>query len=75
MKYAEDLAKDYDFQSETEYFDYIINSLVNGNRQQVKRLFNQMKKCDKETFLINHIDVNIGYHKSVLNMCIGELCK
>lgn len=75
MKYAEDLAKEYDFQSETEYFDYIINSLVNGNRQQVRNLFNQMKKSDKETFLINHLDVNIGYHKSVLNMCIGELCK
>jgi hypothetical protein len=75
MKYAEDLAKDYDFQSGIEYFDYIIKSLVNGNRQQVRSLFNQMKKSDKETFLIEHLNVNIGYHKSVLNICIGELCK
>ena len=38
-KYAEDLAKELDFTHDYEYFDYIIDSLVNGNRSQVKKLF------------------------------------
>ena len=75
MKYAEDLAKDYDFQTESEYFDYIIESMVNGQRQQVRDLFNAMHNEDKQKFLIDHLDLSMGIQKSVLNVCIGELCK
>ena len=74
MKYAEDLAKDYDFQTESEYFDYIIESMVNGQRQQVKELFSNMHPSDQSRFLIDHLDVKIGIHKSTLNTCIKALC-
>jgi len=74
-KYAETLAKEYDFETRDEFFDYIIDSLINGNRDQVKKLFNQMKSCDQSDFLINHLDNNTGYHISCRNICIGELCK
>lgn len=74
-KRAHTLAKEYDFNSEHEFYDYIVNSLINGNRQQVKELFNSMHKDSQQDFLINYLDVKIGYHKSTLNICIGELCK
>lgn len=72
-QYAADLAKEYDFSEEIEYFDYIVSSLVNGNRSQVKSLFNQMHGDDQERFLINHLDLSVGIQKSVLNICISEL--
>jgi ADP-ribosylglycohydrolase len=74
-KYAEDLAKDYDFTDESEYFNYIIESLINGQRQQVRSLFNDMHNCDKERFLVDFINPSKGIEKSVLNICIAELCK
>jgi len=75
MRYAEDLAKELNFQTESEYFEYIIESLINGQRQQVRALFNNMHSSDKEKFLINYLDKDQGYHISRLNICIGELCK
>jgi len=75
MKYAEDLAKEYDFNTKEEYFNYIVESLINGNRTQVKELFNQMKPESKNEFLINYLDLTKGIEKSVLNICISELIK
>jgi len=75
MKYAEDLYKDYDFNNKNEFFNYIIESLINGNRSQVRELFNEMKPESQEEFLINYLDITKGYDKSVLNICISELCK
>ena len=73
-KYAEDLARELDLgQTKEDYFDYIIDSLRNGNSTQMRRLFNAMKKFDKKTFLIDHLEPTIGIHKSVLNFCIDEL--
>jgi len=74
-KYAEDLAKEYDWEVASEYYDYIIESLVNGQRQQVKKLFNRMKPEDQNEFLTTYLDVSTGHGKSVLNICIGELTK
>ena len=45
------LAKQLDFESEYEYFDYCINSHVNGNFNQCKDLFNAMTKKDKKEFI------------------------
>jgi hypothetical protein len=33
---AETLAKEYDFEHEHEYYDYIVDSLINGQKKQVK---------------------------------------
>lgn len=74
-KYAEDLAKEYDFTSSEEYYAYIVISLINGQRQQVKNLFNQLNNSDKEYFLNSFLDNSIGYHVSVKNICISELLK
>ena len=72
-KYAQDLAREYDFNHAHDYFEYIIESLINGNRQQVRDLFNAMHKDDQQTFLVNYLDRDQGYHLSVLNICIIEL--
>jgi hypothetical protein len=45
------LAKRLDFQTETEYFDYMINSHYNGNFDQCRKLFADMSKADKKEFI------------------------
>lgn len=75
-KYAQDLAKQYELgNNQEDFFNYIVDSLINGQRQQVRNLFNEMHKDDQQDFLINHLDVNVPIDKSVLNICIIELTK
>jgi hypothetical protein len=45
------LAKQLEFKSETEYFDYIILSSINGQSQQVRNLYNDMRITDRKDFL------------------------
>lgn len=43
------LAKELDFSTSSEYYQYITDSFINGNRSQVKALFNAManeNKCE-----------------------------
>jgi len=74
-KQVETLAKKYDFKTKEGYYNYILESLINGNRQQSKNLFNQMKKFDQRDFLINYLKHDGGFKTSCKNICIGELCK
>ena len=73
LKFAEDLAKEYDFKTKEEYFNYIVESLENGNRKQVRELFNQMVGFDQKDFLVDYLKPAIGLHKSTMNICIIEL--
>ena len=72
-KRVESLAKEYDFDFVNEYYDYIVVSLINGQRQQVRDLFNQMHNDDKQYFLNNYLQEDSGYHTSTRKICIGEL--
>lgn len=45
------LAKELDFRTEYEYFDYIIVSETNSQRHQVNKLIKAMKKSDQKEFL------------------------
>jgi len=73
-KHAEDLARDHELGKDSfDFYEYIIDSLINGQRQQVRDLFNSLKKYDQRDFLVNFIDPSIGYHKTALNICIEEL--
>jgi len=51
MKTLLSLAKKLDFTSESEYFEYIIQSYYNGQLTQARELFIKMAKQDKKTFL------------------------
>jgi hypothetical protein len=46
------LAKELDFTTEQEYFEYMIDSYVNGCFSQCKNLFNEMSKADQKQFLL-----------------------
>jgi hypothetical protein len=75
-KYAKDLTKQHELNHGAEsYFQYIVDSLVNGQRQQVKDLFNAMKKCDQEEFLNDFLKEDGGHDTSTRKICIGELCR
>jgi len=74
-KYASTLAKEYDFKTKEQYYDYIILSLINGNRDQVKNLFNQLRKKDQKDFLNNFLSDCDPDEKECKNICIGELLK
>ena len=45
------LAKKLDFNTETEYFDYCINSYINGNFTQCRKLFSDMTKKDRKRLI------------------------
>lgn len=75
-KFADTLAKDHALNYGAQgYFQYIVDSLVNGQRQQVKDLFNAMKKSDQQEFLNDFLKDDNGYDTSTRKICIGELCK
>jgi hypothetical protein len=74
-KFAETLAREYGHQTKEDYYNIIVESLVNGHRQQVRDQFNAMKAHDQQDFLINYLENDNGYQTSVKNICIGELIK
>lgn len=75
-KFAEALAKEYQFSNGAEgYFDYIVGSLINGQRQQVKDLFNAMKKSSQEEFLNEYLKDDDSHQASTRRICTAELCR
>ena len=52
MKALKTLAKELDFCTEIEYFDYCINCYYNGNFEQSKDLFKAMKKQDRKNLIL-----------------------
>jgi len=54
--------KDYKFMSIEAYFDYIIDSQINGNHSQVKDLFKKLGKNQKRLFMA-YIQNYEGYVK------------
>ena len=45
------LAKEYDFNHPTDYFNYIVESNINGQFEQVKNLFDAMTSNSKREFM------------------------
>lgn len=45
------LAKALEMRTEGEYFGYICDSYINGNKSQCRELFNDMKESDQKRFL------------------------
>ena len=73
MKSAYKLARENDFQNGEEYFNYIIESLINGQRGQVKSLFMELNKLDKREFLNDFLNVEDEHQKEVQEICIQAL--
>jgi len=55
--------KNYEFNSIENYFDYIIDSQINGNHSQVKELFKKLGKDQKRLFMayIQNYDKSLRY--------------
>jgi hypothetical protein len=54
------LSKKLGFSTEWEYFDYCLDSYLNGNFSQCLKLFKQMTKTDKKR-LINYLKETYTY--------------
>ena len=61
-----DLWTPLDFTSIEEYFDYINDSLINGNRTQVKELYNDMDESQKRQFF-RYANMQEGMFDEVVN--------
>lgn len=45
------LAREMEKETESEYFDYLIETYFNGQFSQCRRLFDEMKNSDKKDFV------------------------
>lgn len=74
MKRADKLAEELELgTTPVDYFNYIIDSLVNGQRSQVRELFNQMHKEDKKVFLFQWLEDGNRDHEEAKEICTNEL--
>lgn len=66
MKTLMSLAKKIDFETESEYFDYCIDSYLNGQFNQCKNLFSDMPKPERKN-LITYINNSGMLSKDISN--------
>ena len=62
------LCKVYEFENEYEYFDYIIESLINGNRTQCRELFNDLREDDKKSCIRYIREIGTDYANYTLRL-------
>ena len=69
------LAEELDFKTEIQYFDYIVESYINGQKQQVAKLFEAMLAVDQKEFLCNYLnkDNPNRYKDKIFNICIDSV--
>jgi len=59
--------KDYEFNGLEDYYNYIVESEINGNYQQMKNLFNKFSHEQKKYFL-KWLELN-----EINNISLGDL--
>lgn len=59
------LAKELDFNFEYEYFNYMVDTYINGQFSSCRTLFSEMKKEDQKSFIyqINDLEAREFYFK------------
>jgi hypothetical protein len=57
------LAKDLEFTSNTQLYDYMFEAYINGRFEQIKRFWKRLPKDNKHE-LVEHIRVNHGNDES-----------
>jgi len=73
---SDKLAESYELGSNcSDFYNYIIESLINGHRQQVRDLFNEMEPTDKNVFLNQFLICGDVHQDEVKSICIQELTK
>lgn len=67
------LLKEYGFNSDMQYFEIIVESVINGQRTQAKNQFNAMPKSDKKNFVKSILTYwNSGLSERDIEMFIDE---
>jgi len=64
--------KKYEFKTIENYFDYIEESIINGNFSQVKDLFNKLSKS-QQRLCLRYFNCNQEGRREVLNYLINHL--
>jgi len=64
--------REYEFRTIENYFDYIQDSLINGNFSQVRELFNKLSKSQQKLCL-RYFNCNQEGRKEVLNYLINRI--
>jgi len=74
-KDAAELAEYYELKetNSSAFFDYIIESKINGNSGQCSSLFSEMTNESQLTFLTQYLNTEDKNQFSVLALCIKEL--
>lgn len=70
---AEDLSKEYEFGTAEELYNYIVDSLINGQRLQVRNIFEQLNSYSKKEFLNDFLQDDNSYHTSTRKICVAAL--
>ena len=47
------LLKDYGFNSDMQYFEMVVESVINGNRTQAREQFNAMPRKIRKAFIVS----------------------
>lgn len=47
------LLKDYGFNSDMQYFEMVVESVINGNRTQARKQFNAMPRKIRKAFIVS----------------------
>lgn len=69
----ERLLRTYEFECPMDYYQYIIDSYVNGHHGQVIELFNRMKEYDQKTLLLNVGEMAPIYGERVHDLIIKSM--
>ena len=71
MKTAEKLALSLELgENPADYYNYIVESFVNGQKTQCVDLYKRMVKKDRITFLTNFLDERDYYHNETRDLII-----
>lgn len=69
----EDLLEEYEFETPEEYYQYIIESKVNGQSRQVAEFFGYLAEDKQSWFLNEYLSDDIEVHRQVKRICINSL--
>lgn len=69
--------KDYEFNTIYDYYDYVVESVLNGQRQQAKELVNGLSKAQKKEGIKHFAQLEgntyLGIYREVKEMLINSL--
>ena len=69
------LIKEYDFEKIEQYYDYIVESCINGQFEQVKELLIEMPEDNQRIFLNTYVaNFYVDYYDQEILDKVAKLC-